>query len=97
MGLNHQPITIEAILLMRSYVTQDLFNIFQAHFNTYKNISNILLPFLQITLVEIKTKVWKTRSMKWKDWKRTHGPWYYQTSIQRLSSESAYRAACAVR
>lgn len=45
-AFEQQPITMEAILLMRLYVTHDLFSIFTAHFNTHKSISSILLPLL---------------------------------------------------
>lgn len=45
-AFEQQPIKMEAILLMRLYVTHDLFSIFTAHFNTHKSISSILLPSL---------------------------------------------------
>jgi hypothetical protein len=62
-----------SILFLRSYITQDLFAIFQGHFNCRKNLYKHLFEFLQESLIDIKTHVWKLRSQEWKNWKTIHG------------------------
>ncbi|GBC36759.2 uncharacterized protein OCT59_002998 [Rhizophagus irregularis] len=67
------PPSEDAILLIRSYVTQDLYHIFKVHFNTQKEANRALMAFLQLSLQLIKLNVWKKRSVIWKQWKLSQG------------------------
>ncbi|PKC03923.1 hypothetical protein RhiirA5_423012 [Rhizophagus irregularis] len=71
--LEDLPPSEDAILLIRSYVTQDLYHIFKVHFNTQKEANRALMAFLQLSLQLIKLNVWKKRSVIWKQWKLSQG------------------------
>ncbi|PKY50670.1 hypothetical protein RhiirA4_467264 [Rhizophagus irregularis] len=55
-----------ALLLLKSYVSQDLVGIFRAHFNSIKTIIRFLLPFFYTCSITFKSVIWKSRNEKWK-------------------------------
>ncbi|PKY45935.1 hypothetical protein RhiirA4_460671 [Rhizophagus irregularis] len=57
-----EPIHPVAILLLKSYISNDLLGIFRAHINTMKYIIKILLPYMQQCSLLIKINVWKNRN-----------------------------------
>ncbi|CAB4435335.1 unnamed protein product [Rhizophagus irregularis] len=60
------PIHPVAILLLKSYISNDLVGIFRSHINTMKQIVNLILPYMQECSILIKLNIWKTRNQKWK-------------------------------
>uniref|UniRef100_U9UUL7 Uncharacterized protein n=1 Tax=Rhizophagus irregularis (strain DAOM 181602 / DAOM 197198 / MUCL 43194) TaxID=747089 RepID=U9UUL7_RHIID len=59
-----------AVLLLRSYVTNDLYHIFRMHINKIKHIERLLLPFLHENSSYFKINIWKKRSKNWKNGKK---------------------------
>lgn len=57
------PVTI---LMLKSFVTNDIIGIFKSHFNTQKTILRFLLPFIHDCNLMFKTRIWKIRNEKWK-------------------------------
>lgn len=68
---SEETITDNAILLLRSYVSEDLYRSFRTHFNTYVATVKSSLKFMDLSGRLIKQKIWKVRSSAWKDKKRT--------------------------
>lgn len=62
-----------AILLLRSYVTNDLYKIFSFHITRQQQIFNVIFPFLQECSQSFKKKLWKFRNEKWKSWRDAKG------------------------
>ncbi|PKY57665.1 hypothetical protein RhiirA4_478875 [Rhizophagus irregularis] len=61
-----EPIHPVALLLLKSYISNDLIGILRLHINTMKNIIKIMLPYMQICSIIIKTDLWKVRNQLWK-------------------------------
>ncbi|CAB4446217.1 unnamed protein product [Rhizophagus irregularis] len=64
--------TDDALLLLRSYVTEDLYKSFRLHFNHHESAAKAVLKFMALTTNQIKSQVWDIRSQAWKQWKRNH-------------------------
>ncbi|CAB5212412.1 unnamed protein product [Rhizophagus irregularis] len=64
---DNETITDNAILLLRSYITEDLYRSFRTHFNTHKSTIKFLLEFVDVACRLIKGRVWKIRSAAWKN------------------------------
>ncbi|PKY54819.1 hypothetical protein RhiirA4_473838 [Rhizophagus irregularis] len=60
------PIHPVAILLLKSYISNDLLGIFRSHINTMKHIVKVILPYMQECSILIKINIWKKRNQKWK-------------------------------
>lgn len=56
----NQPPSEEALLLIRSYVSHDLFHIFKTHFNTQKRAHTALMAFLHTSMIQVKSKFGNT-------------------------------------
>lgn len=56
-----------ALLLLKSYITNDLVGIFRSHFNTSKTILRLLLPFMHTCSISFKSVIWQARNSKWKN------------------------------
>ncbi|EXX64464.1 hypothetical protein RirG_142450 [Rhizophagus irregularis DAOM 197198w] len=67
---NDAPITDNATLLLRSYVSEDLFRTFRTHFLTQGATIKAILKFMETARCLIKRNIWKVRSATWKDKKR---------------------------
>jgi hypothetical protein len=65
-GIN-EPMTDYAILLLRSYVSEDLFRTFRVHFNSQGATIKAILKFMEIAVRLIKSNIWKVRSAAWKE------------------------------
>jgi ribonuclease HI len=59
----------EPTLLIKSYITDDLYSIFKAHFSHRKNLEKHLFIFMNECSSTFKSKFWKQRSLLWKAWK----------------------------
>ncbi|CAB4382260.1 unnamed protein product [Rhizophagus irregularis] len=59
-----------AILLLRSYISEDLYQSFCTHFNTQKAVIKVILKFMEHSCRLIKLNIWKVRSAAWKAKKR---------------------------
>lgn len=57
------------LLLMRGYVTFDLYNIFWQHISTSKLRNTLMFTFLQHAMELLKASLWKHRALAWKQWK----------------------------
>ncbi|PKY33184.1 hypothetical protein RhiirB3_451909 [Rhizophagus irregularis] len=55
-----------AILLLKSFITNDIIGIFRSHFNSLKSIIKLLLPFIHECSILFKMNIWKKRNDKWK-------------------------------
>lgn len=56
------PLPKQAILLLQSYVTTDLYQIFRLHFKSLKSLQSYLLNFMQKAIGLFKSNIWKIRS-----------------------------------
>ncbi|PKY17509.1 hypothetical protein RhiirB3_430153 [Rhizophagus irregularis] len=61
-----EPIHPVALLLLKSYITNDMVGIFRSHFNKASIIIQHLLPFVQECSSLFKSNIWKIRNQKWK-------------------------------
>lgn len=59
-------LSLEALLLLKSYVPTSLYRIFQMHYSKKCLALNVLLVFMQTSLVKFKSSLWKFCSIKWK-------------------------------
>ncbi|CAB5192257.1 unnamed protein product [Rhizophagus irregularis] len=55
-----------AVLMLNSFVTNNIVGIFRSHFNTQKTILRFLLPFIHRCNIIFKFDIWKKRNEKWK-------------------------------
>lgn len=82
----------DALLLVRSYMTADLYHIFRSHIDKQKSILSHLFEFLHICLMDFNMNIWKLRAQRWKTWKAEQGitkndfKHYRQTYINSSSS-----------
>lgn len=67
------PLPQHALLLLQSYITTDLYQIFRLHFKTIKPLYSHLLNFMQEAIGLFKSNIWKVRSQAWKEWKLREG------------------------
>ncbi|PKY49035.1 hypothetical protein RhiirA4_422638 [Rhizophagus irregularis] len=91
----NDDITDNAILLLRSYVSEDLYQKFRSHFNTHKATVDALLKFMSISCQLIKRNIWKVRSAAWKQKKRTLN--ISKTSFKRYQRDRGPRKARTTR
>lgn len=70
---NDSPLPKHVILLLQSYITTDLYQIFRLHFKTLKPLQNHLLNFMHEATGLFKSNIWKIRSQAWKDLKLREG------------------------
>ncbi|PKY59297.1 hypothetical protein RhiirA4_481908 [Rhizophagus irregularis] len=61
-----EPIHPVALLLLKSYISNDLLGIFRSHINIMKHIIKIIMPYMQQCSILIKVNIWKARNQKWK-------------------------------
>ncbi|PKY62352.1 hypothetical protein RhiirA4_526615, partial [Rhizophagus irregularis] len=61
-----EPIHPVAILLLKSYISNDLLGIFRSHINTMKHIVKLILPYMQECSILIKMNIWTKRNRLWK-------------------------------
>lgn len=83
------PMSDDALLLLRSYVTEDLYKSFWIHFNHHKSAAKAVLKFMALSTDRIKSHVWNVRFQAWKQWKRQHN--ITKSSFKRYSQDRTNR------
>ncbi|PKY17728.1 hypothetical protein RhiirB3_430406 [Rhizophagus irregularis] len=86
-----------AVLLLKSFVTNDIVGIFRSHFHSLKSIMKLLLPFIHECSILFKMNIWKKRNEKWKIHRELLGltkksfKEYYQTYRHNPSAQPSSR------